>query len=64
MPGSVQLVESQFPLLVNSIEYLLSLIKSHVQHKDHKSISSHFLNLFCLLQKRRESTAAQKTEYI
>lgn len=51
MPGSVQLVKSQFLLLVNTIEYLLSLIKSYVQHKDYKSISSHFLNLFCLLQK-------------
>lgn len=51
MLGSVQLVKSQFPLLVNTIEHLLSLIKTYVQHKDYKSISSHFLNLFPLLQK-------------
>lgn len=49
----MQLVKSQFPLLVNTIEYLLSLIKTYVQHKDYKSISSHFLNLFSLLQKCR-----------
>lgn len=54
MPRSVQLVKSQFPLLVNTIEYLLSLIKSHVQYKENKSIGSLHLDPFCLLLKCTE----------
>lgn len=48
MPRSVQLVKSQFPLLVNTIEYLLSLIKSHVHYKENKSIGWLHLDLFFL----------------
>ena len=54
MPRSVQLVKSQFPLLVNTIEYLLSLIKSHVQYKENKSIGWLHLDLCCRLLKCTE----------
>lgn len=59
MPRSVQLVKSQFPLLVNTIEYLLSLIKSCVQHKENKSIGWLHLDPFRLLANCTESPLSQ-----